>query len=243
MTKIYEALEQAAQDQGGESLASTVPSSGSSSLGSKSIGMEEEMLGLYQNVCSLLGNGTGMTVQFISARDGEGVPQVAREFVRTAVQKLNKTGLLLDANPGGQQAKALGVTLSTGWEDVIGTDKPIREALFQIGNSGLFISQASGRGTVSSAFYDSPRVARLLEELKGEFDVVAIDAPSGTVSAGGLALTPKVDGVIIVIEAEETRWQVVQSIKERIAKRGGKVLGVVLNKRRHYIPHWIYKRL
>jgi hypothetical protein len=36
---------------------------------------------------------------------------------------------------------------------------------------------------------------------------------------------------------------VAQSIKDRISKRGGKVLGVVLNKRRHYIPHWIYKRL
>jgi protein-tyrosine kinase len=243
MTKIYEALEQAAQDQGGGNPTSAVPSSGRSSVGSKSIGMEEEMLGLYQNVCSLLGNGTGKTVQFISARDGEGAPQVAREFVRTVVQKLNKTGLLLDTNPGGQQAKALGVSLSTGWEDIIGADKPIREALFQIGNSGLFVSQASSKGTVSSAFFDSPRVARLLEELKGEFDIVAIDSPSGTVSADGLALTPKVDGVVIVVEAEETRWQVAQSIKDRISKRGGKVLGVVLNKRRHYIPHWIYKRL
>jgi protein-tyrosine kinase len=243
MTKIYEALEQAAQDQGGGTPTSTVPTSGSSSVGSKSVGMEEEMLGLYQNVSSLLGNGTGKTVQFISARDGEGAPQVAREFVRAVVQKLNKTGLLLDTNPGGLQAKALGVTLSTGWEDIINTDKSIREALFQIGNSGLFVSQASGRGTVSSAFFDSPRVATLLEELKDEFDVIAVDAPSSTVSADGLALSAKVDGVVIVVEAEETRWQVVQSIKERITKRGGKVLGVVLNKRRHYIPHWIYKRL
>ena len=43
--------------------------------------------------------------------------------------------------------------------------------------------------------------------------------------------------------SEKTRWQVADEVKERIQRHGGSVLGVVLNKRRHIIPGFIYKRI
>jgi Mrp family chromosome partitioning ATPase len=52
-----------------------------------------------------------------------------------------------------------------------------------------------------------------------------------------------VDGVVLVVEADKTRWPVAQSVKERIIQHGGNVLGMVLNKRRYYIPGFIYNRL
>ena len=70
-----------------------------------------------------------------------------------------------------------------------------------------------------------------------------IDTLPGTVSVDGLTLSHKVDGVILVVEAECTRWQIVQQTKENIEIRGGKVLGVILNKRRFYIPKFVYDRL
>ena len=51
------------------------------------------------------------------------------------------------------------------------------------------------------------------------------------------------DGVVIVIEAGKTREQVAVRAKKELEEAGGKVLGVVLNKRKFYIPEWIYKRL
>ena len=36
---------------------------------------------------------------------------------------------------------------------------------------------------------------------------------------------------------------IASSVKEKIIKNGGNVLGVVFNKRRFYIPDWLYKRL
>ncbi len=52
-----------------------------------------------------------------------------------------------------------------------------------------------------------------------------------------------VDGVIIVVEAEKTRWQVALSLKEKIINNGGNILGLVFNKRQYYIPQFIYDRL
>jgi protein-tyrosine kinase len=35
----------------------------------------------------------------------------------------------------------------------------------------------------------------------------------------------------------------VEKVKEEIIQHGGNLLGVIFNKRRYYIPHFIYKRL
>ncbi len=56
-------------------------------------------------------------------------------------------------------------------------------------------------------------------------------------------LAAKMDGVIMVVEAENTRWEVAQSAKERIESDKVKILGVVLNRRKMYIPDWAYKLL
>jgi Mrp family chromosome partitioning ATPase len=53
----------------------------------------------------------------------------------------------------------------------------------------------------------------------------------------------QVDGVVLVLAAEDTRWPVAERVKESIERSGGRVLGIVLNKRRYHIPPCIYRRL
>jgi Mrp family chromosome partitioning ATPase len=52
-----------------------------------------------------------------------------------------------------------------------------------------------------------------------------------------------VDGVVLVVEAEKTRWPVAENVRDKIKGSGGNILGIVLNKRRYYIPEWVYKKL
>ena len=52
-----------------------------------------------------------------------------------------------------------------------------------------------------------------------------------------------VDGTVLVVEAEKTRWPVAVNVKERIKQSGGKVLGIAFNKRQYYIPGWLYRRI
>jgi len=58
-----------------------------------------------------------------------------------------------------------------------------------------------------------------------------------------LALVAKVDGVVLVVEAEETKWRTAGHVREQIERVGGNILGVVLNKRRYHIPQSVYKYL
>jgi len=48
------------------------------------------------------------------------------------------------------------------------------------------------------------------------------------------------DGIILVVECEKTRWEVVQLAKEKLTKAGGNIIGVVMNKRKYYIPKVLY---
>ena len=70
-----------------------------------------------------------------------------------------------------------------------------------------------------------------------------IDSPPISASSDGLAIVRKVDGVIFVIEAEKTRWPVAQAAKEKIVSHGGNILGMVFNKRRFYIPEFVYRKI
>ena len=75
------------------------------------------------------------------------------------------------------------------------------------------------------------------------FDLVVIDVPPvlEQQSWGGFMGHP--DGVIMVVEAERSRSEVVNATTAVIAEASGHVLGLVLNKRRQYIPKHLYKWL
>ena len=92
-------------------------------------------------------------------------------------------------------------------------------------------------------------IANLLEyggaltELRRMFDLILIDSPAANVSELGPALSRHVDCVVVVVEAERTRAPMVAALLRRIEAGGGRVAGVVLNKRTQHIPESIYRWL
>ena len=55
------------------------------------------------------------------------------------------------------------------------------------------------------------------------------------------SLAAGMDGVILVVEAEKTRWEVAENARKSIKGGNRKVLGVPLNKREYHIPSWLYR--
>ncbi len=94
-----------------------------------------------------------------------------------------------------------------------------------------------------SILFESKSLDAHIENMKKQAEWVLFDSPPINLFNDSIALAPRVDGVVMVVEAEKTRWEVAQSAKQRIESGNGKILGIVLNKRRYYIPEFIYKRL
>jgi len=76
---------------------------------------------------------------------------------------------------------------------------------------------------------DPADLARLFGALRERFQVVALDC-SGASEAEVLACARHCDGTLIVIRAERTSARAVESIRLRIERCGGQVIGAVLNR-------------
>lgn len=88
--------------------------------------------------------------------------------------------------------------------------------------------------------FDLDRFAEFLAELKEYYDYILIDSAPALRSTQARIIAQKVDGVILVAAANQTRWEVVNELK-RLLEDDSRVLGAVLNKRRFVIPKALYR--
>jgi Mrp family chromosome partitioning ATPase len=246
MTKIYEALDNAQRGRKGlerpEVLSSDGPIIPSFHPPIASLDMEEEMISLHHSIESVLLEPRKKIIQFIGSTEGEGTSTIVREFARVSALRFGETVLLMDADPyGPARSLFFNQKPGCGWNEVVQKGDPIDKALYQIENTSLFVTPVSRTSVPAYQTFDSPEMLTFLEEVRKRFDLVLIDSSPANTSPDGLGLSQKVDGIVLVVEAEKTRWPVVESVKERITKRGGKILGIVLNKRRYHILNFIYR--
>lgn len=206
-------------------------------------GMELEMSTLYQTITAALPGKGHRSVLFVGSRSSEGTSTIAREFSKTVASRMEKEVVLVDCDgsynglvyPEMDPDLKLDASLAAGQIEkalcpVDGTSlcilplfrlsDPTRPQVIDFGNGG--------------GFWDL---------LKERFELIVVDFPPAMMYTSGPSIIPLVDGVIIVVEAEKTRWQVALSVKEKVIKNGGTVLGVVFNKQQHYIPQCIYNYL
>jgi len=96
----------------------------------------------------------------------------------------------------------------------------------------------------SSSLWDvveSANFTNKLEQLKQAFDYIVFDAPAILGSSEPALLSQYIEGVILVIEAEKTKWEVTELAVNNVTNSGGTFVGAILNKRKFYIPKLLYR--
>jgi hypothetical protein len=82
-----------------------------------------------------------------------------------------------------------------------------------------------------------------VDALRVSFDNILVDCGSVKDSTDAALLGSSVDGVVIVVDAGQSRRDEILNSQRMIETAGGKFLGFVLNKRRYPVPEWLYRRL
>ena len=182
------------------------------------VSMEEEMVRLHQHLNALLPDHAHRAIQFIGSCEGEGTSTVAHEFARVSAARSGQRVLLLEMNGHAVAASA-------------GGDKTFDVA--PLPQEFLAASHTTDSGAPAAAW----------DKLRTTYDLILVDSPPATTSSQGLAVSSQVDGVVLVLAAEDTRWPVAERVKQSIERSGGRLLGIVLNKRQYHIPQFIYRRL
>ena len=89
--------------------------------------------------------------------------------------------------------------------------------------------------------FDSPRINQFLDEVRVHYDFVVIDSAPALSSTNSRIMSAKVDGVVMVVAANQVRWQVVDELKQELIRNNANVCGSVLTKRKFVIPKFLYR--
>ena len=184
------------------------------------------------------------SVMLVSALAGEGVSTVTLGLAAAMAEVARQGVLVMDLNSANPAlAGRLALRPSVGLGELLAKDATRAEAIVESQISHLFLL---GRGK-ASADLSQPSSLALFEELvrgmRSDFDHLIIDGGSLATSPDSLLAASKVDGVILIVRAERTGADSVRDASNQLRMAGANVLGVVLNRRREYLPNFIARKL
>jgi len=171
-------------------------------------------------------------IALTSSRSGEGVSTVAFRLAVALASQGDGHVLYIDGSNLNRTAKLSSLLTEIRVDDK-GNVKTTRPSY----SGNLDATVNLSRLSESKVFGD------LLNMWKRAYSFMVFDAPAVLEETSVVRLASQVDGVILVVEAEGVRWEVAQRAKELLAQGKANVIGVVLNKRKFYVPKWVYKTL
>lgn len=183
------------------------------------------------------------TLLFASAKEGEGTSTTLRNFAITLASSGDAV-LLVDVNLRNPALHDLfNVEKKSGLTELLLGKNSLSEVIKSTNINNLSIITSGIPHSNPSSVLESALLEPATEQMRKRADWILFDAPPINSYNDANTLAGKMDGVVMVVQAENTKWEVAQSAKERIESDTVKILGVVLNKRKMHIPDWAYKLL
>lgn len=199
------------------------------------------LAGVQGSIVSAAENREVHTILVTSSNRGEGKTVTATGMAYSLANHGNAQVLLVDGNFAAPTLhEHFSIPRQPGLSEFLTTDIGLEDVACPTDDPRIMIlPNGDSRLTLFDITRAQPFVQRLAS-LKGKFDYVIWDGSAVFSSSDASIVASLFDGVLLVVECERTRWEVVQDAKERLTKAGGKILGVALNRRRYYIPKAIY---
>lgn len=192
------------------------------------------------------------TVMFVAARTGEGTSSMAASFALLAAGQAERTAWLVDLDLAKNAAHdafdigfAHGVARPGRAYDASFGCAPIYDLLpaAQAGMAKLLTAHIVTGTQLLVTRFRTERLARgqgvrlrpqpaWWQALRRSTDWIIVDAPALDRSDAVLDVASEADGVVLVVQAESTGAEEVANAQLAIERRGGYVIGVVLNRMR-----------
>ncbi|MFN2578095.1 MAG: hypothetical protein ABR607_10445 [Pyrinomonadaceae bacterium] len=189
----------------------------------------------------------GAAIAFAGASQGASANNVAQLFAVELARHTSRRTLIIDS----QRLQGLGV------EDYL--QMPWNCHPTNIENLWMLPARNSKKAHARDDHQELPRRSFLMrvpkdgeeigtglnsvDALRVSFDNILIDCGALQNSTDAAMLASRVDGVVIVVDAGESRRDEILNSQRMIETAGGKFLGFVLNKRRYPVPEWLYRKL
>jgi capsular exopolysaccharide synthesis family protein len=181
---------------------------------------------------------------FTCSVQGEGVSMVSRVFSQILVQDPVSKVALIDANTHNPSVHtAFGLDKGPGLTDLLTGRNSLEECLRRTESPRLNVMTAGESMVAPMQAFASQQMKKMIADIVATHNYLVFDSPPTLQSAETTVLSSQVDGVVFVVQAVRTKKEVVKKAVDAITKGGGEILGLVLNKNKHFIPEFIYKRV
>lgn len=239
MSKIYEALKRAEQERDRTRVPSDTPVPRGNGFGDGrgDPRTTEEYQRLRASLLSVTVPAGLHTVLVTAPNHGEGTTTVAVGLASALGREREARVLLLEGNlrtPGFQ--RLLPVSGDVGVADFVAGRAAPEALLTRVDRYNFSVIHA---GVPVHAGAELELVSGLLTRLRPQFDFIVIDGPPVNRYADVSVLAPTVDGVVLVVEADKTPLADAEAATRELGRVGARILGVVLNRRRSYIPAFL----
>lgn len=202
-------------------------------------------LGILRNsIEAKLEKKSGRVLMFTSAMHGEGVTTLALAYARLVAMHSEQRVLLVELNARTPAlASRLGIASPEGVTDYFLSRRTLTALVTRPAGEAFDVIHVGAADPTQIQINLERAFPHLVEEALRSYDTVIVDAPPVVVCPETTPLSPFVDGTVLVVHSGRTKRETVERSVKQIQQFQGRVLGVVLNRKRYYIPHFIYKRL
>jgi capsular exopolysaccharide synthesis family protein len=175
---------------------------------------------------------------------GEGATTIAAAVARRIQVGLGRRVLLVDANLARARLhEVFDIPRAPGLSDLLAGRSTLRDVVQPAGEAGLHVVAAGAPSPDALRYFDSHLIETMKDRLSEAFDIVIFDCAPLSGGSETFVLAKRLDGLLLVLAAERTRWESGARTMEQLRTANVNVLGAALNGKKFFIPRAIYKRL
>ncbi|MCK4538578.1 MAG: CpsD/CapB family tyrosine-protein kinase [Candidatus Krumholzibacteria bacterium] len=254
MSKIFDALRKAetAKKTGSGKVLRPKPAKRVSSRGETSFmkGLDKDfrrsLLNLRNAIDSEIKNRDSRVVMFTSAVGGEGKTMISAYLARVlALGEVDRV-LIIDCAVNNPQLHDLfGVSNEKGILDLLSGEAELSEVITVLdeGVMDIITIGTTRSADITQPLFNSERMKSFINAVAEHYDYVLIDTSAILEAPETPIIGALSTGIVIVVEAGRTKREVIKRAMTMIEKLDGEFIGSVLNKKKYYIPEFIYRRV
>ena len=168
------------------------------------------------------------TIAIVSAQPGEGKTTSSINLALVTGLSLGRRVLLVDCDLRRPSVhRSLGLQPKRGLAEVLLGEATLEEAITKVDGANLDVLPVRDRPANPSELLASEAMAKLIADVAQRYDRVILDPPAARGLPDAKAVCDQCDGLVIVVRADQTRQEDVQTLLEFLDR--DRILGMVLN--------------
>jgi len=202
-------------------------------------------LGILRNsIETLMQRKPRRTLLFTSSSHEEGTTTLATSYARMVALSTGSRVLVVELNARTPSLFwRLGMKGGEGVSHYLAGGSALSSLVQAVDGAGFDAMHVGERDPAQIQLLLEDHFPRLIAEAQQSYDTVIVDAPPIVGSPETPPMSASVDGVVLVVQCERTKREIVHRSVDLVTQMGGRTLGVVLNRKKYYIPDFIYKRI